>query len=65
MVKRDRFQVLQKKSSWLPRVVWAEESKTGLGFKIGPRQKMPVYAQLVTNAQSSRSWTKKELEFIP
>ena len=27
-----------KKSSWLPRVVWAEESKTGLGFKIGPRQ---------------------------
>ena len=22
----------------MPRVVWAEESKTGLGFEIGPRQ---------------------------
>ena len=27
-----------KKSSTLPRVVWAGDSKTGLGIKIGPRQ---------------------------
>ena len=33
MVKRDSFKILQKKSSTLPRVVWAEESKTGLRFK--------------------------------
>ena len=38
MVKRDRFRFYEKKTSWLPRVVRAEESKTGLGFKIGPRQ---------------------------
>ena len=27
-----------KKSSTLTRVVWAGDSKTGLGIKIGPRQ---------------------------
>ena len=35
-VKRGHFEILQKKTSNMPRVVWAEESKTGLGFKIGP-----------------------------
>ena len=29
---------LQKTSSTLLRVVWAEESKTGLGFEFGPLQ---------------------------
>ena len=38
LAKRARFEVLQKNPKIMPRVVWAEESKTGLGFKIGPRQ---------------------------
>ena len=37
-MRKARFEVLQKKSSTLPRVVWPEESKTGLGFEIEPRQ---------------------------
>jgi len=37
-MQKIRFEVLQKKSSNMPRVVRAEESKTGLGFEIGPRQ---------------------------
>ena len=36
-----RLKILKKEKSPLtsnmPRVVWAEESKTGLGFEIGPR----------------------------
>ena len=41
IVKRTCFEVLQQKSSIMPRVVWAEESKTGLGFEIGsPQQKL-------------------------
>ena len=32
------FEVLQKKSSTAPRVVWAGEYKNGFGFEIGPRQ---------------------------
>ena len=38
LVKRACFEVLQQKSSITPSVVWAEESKTGLGFEIGPPQ---------------------------
>ena len=36
LVKRGHFEVLQQKSSNMPRVVWDEKLKTGLGFKIGP-----------------------------
>ena len=37
-VKRAHFQVLQKKIKYhtLPCVVWVEEFKNGLDFKIGP-----------------------------
>ena len=38
LAKRACFEVLQKMPKTMPRVVWAEESKTGLGFEIGPRQ---------------------------
>ena len=39
LVKRDHFEVLQKNQVTRPvYIVWAKESKTGLGFKIGPRQ---------------------------
>ena len=38
LAKQARFEILQKKLSNMPRVGWAEESKNGLGFKIGPRQ---------------------------
>ena len=38
-VKRRNFVFrFYKKSSTLTRAVWAEDSKTGLGIKIGPRQ---------------------------
>ena len=36
LVKRGHFELLRKKSSNMPRVVWAEESKNGLRFEIGP-----------------------------
>ena len=38
LVKQACLEVLQKKSSTLLGVVWAWESKTGLGFEIRPRQ---------------------------
>ena len=38
MVKRGHFEVLRKKSNTMTDVVWPEESKNGLRFKIGPRQ---------------------------
>ena len=48
------FEVLRKKSSTLPRVVWAEESKNDLRFEIGPSYDVvPTRSQLVTNGQSS------------
>ena len=34
--KTTPFSGFTKKTSTLPRVVWAEESKSGLGFEIGP-----------------------------
>ena len=39
-IVKTRFKVSQKDQVTcpMPRVVWAEESKTGLGFEIGPRQ---------------------------
>ena len=38
----------------LPRVVWAEESKNGLRFEIGPSYDVvPTRSQLVTHGQSS------------
>ena len=43
-----------KKLSTLPCVVWAEESKTGLGFEIVPSyDAVPTRSQLVTDRQSS------------
>ena len=43
-----------KKSSTLFRAVWAEESKTGLRFKIGPSYDVvPTRSQLVTDRQTS------------
>ena len=37
-MQKKRFGVLQKNASNTPCVVWAEESKIGLGFEIGHRQ---------------------------
>ena len=40
----------------MPSVVWAEESKTGLRFEIGPSYgAVPTSSQLVTHRQSSCS----------
>ena len=42
------------KKSTLPRVVWVEESKNGLGFEIGPNyDNVPTRSQLLTGRQSS------------
>ena len=50
LVKRDSFYVLQIKSSTLPPVVSAEESKNGLRFEIGPSYDVvPTRSQLVTH----------------
>ena len=43
-----------KKSSTFPSVVWAEKSKHGLGFEIGPSyDSAPRRSQYLTGAQSS------------
>ena len=48
------FRFYKKKSSTLPRVVWAEESKTGLRFEIRPSYDVvQMRSQLVTDGQSS------------
>ena len=48
------FEVLQKESSTWPRVVWAEESKTGLRLEIRPSYDVvPMMSQLVTDGQCS------------
>ena len=36
LVKQAWFEVLHKNLSIMPRVVFDEESKTGVGFEIGP-----------------------------
>ena len=54
MVKQGHFEVLRKKSSTLPRVVWAEESKNGLRFEIGPSyDDVPMTSQCPTDEQPS------------
>ena len=55
VVKRVHFEVLQNISSNMTRVVWPEESETGLGFEIKPSyDNVPTTSQLVTDRQSSR-----------
>ena len=39
MAKRAHFEIFQKNLKYMPRVVLAEESKTGLGFENGQQQK--------------------------
>ena len=52
--KTSPFLGFTKKSSMLPRLVWAEGSKNGLGFEIGPSyDDAPRRSQLVTDRQSS------------
>ena len=47
-----------KKLSWLPRVVWAEESTTGLGFEIGSSyDDIPTASQFLADGKSSCSYT--------
>ena len=54
MVKRGHFEVLRKKSSTIPLVVWAEESKNGLRFLIGPSYDgLPTRSQCPSGGQSS------------
>ena len=56
MVKRDYFAVLQKKSSIMPRLVWAEEPKIGLGFESGPSyDNIQTVSQFLIDGQSSCS----------
>ena len=56
------FRFCKKKSNILPCVVWARDSKTGLGIKIGPRQqKLWHGSQCLTDEQSSCS----PVAFIP
>ena len=53
LVKR-RFLGFTKKLISLPRVFWAEESKTGLRFEIEPSyDDVPTKSQLVTDGQFS------------
>ena len=50
VTKQARFEVLEKKSSHMPRTVWVEESKTGLGFEIGSSyDNIPVMSQYLTD----------------
>ena len=45
----------------MTRVIWAEESETGLGFEIGPSYgygDLPTRSQCVTEGQSSCSFMK-------
>ena len=51
LTKRARFEILSKKSSIMPRVVWAEESKTSLGFEIGLS-----YDNVQMTSQCSTAW---------
>ena len=56
LAKHARFEVYQNKRN-VPRVVWAEESKNGLGFEIGPSfDDVPTTSQCVTDGQSFRSF---------
>ena len=53
LAKRACFEVLQKTSNTI-RVIWSEESKTGLGFEIGPSyDDVPITSQCATILQSS------------
>ena len=53
-----------KKSSTLPRVVWVEESKNGIGFKIRPNYgNAPTTSQLLIYGQSSCKKTNKNNGF--
>ena len=38
MAKQAHFEIFRKNPKYMPRVVWAEESKTGLSFEIGQPQ---------------------------
>ena len=54
MVKLGHFEVLRKKSSNIPRVVWAEESKNGPRFESWlSYDDVQTMSQLVTDGQSS------------
>ena len=59
------FLVLTKKSSMLPCVVWAEESKNGLGFEIGPNyDDFPTRSQCLIEGQSIRNFNWPILFFL-
>ena len=36
MAKQAHFSIFQRNPKYMPHVGWAEESKTGLGYEIGP-----------------------------
>ena len=60
--KQARVEVLQKSSN-MPRVVWAEESKTGRGFEIGPSyDNVSMTTQFLTNGQSRCMYFRWYLE---
>ena len=61
MVKRGHFEILRKKkSSNMPHVVWAEESKIGLRFEIRPSYDgLPTRSQRPSDGQSSCIAKKK------
>ena len=54
LAKRARFEILQKKSNNMPRVVCVEKSKHGLRFEIRPSyDDVPMTSQCPTDGQSS------------
>ena len=65
--KTSPFEILHKESSNMPRLVWAEESETGLGFEIETNHDdVPTTSHCATYGQSScTSAPKLALLFFP
>ena len=60
--KQAHFEIFRKKSKYMPRVVLAGESKTGLSFEIGqPQQKIwrkPSLQSIANPAVRAFDWPK-------
>ena len=55
----------KKKSSTLPRVVWVEESRNGIGFEIGPKyDDVPTMSQLLTDRFPLPTGLRKNAVYI-
>ena len=68
LAKRARFEILQKKVTCPMYVVWAEESKTDLGFEIEPPQQKCQRKPTLQYSKNSavfemKPWFKTMLKF--